>query len=135
VEEAAKIVQEAETAFQASGARAEYCRSHGIDYERFKRSELAVRALDRVFFAEEDDGDAVVVVEAAAIDGDVDMLTLWADGGDSSGEVLMRVRVVGPSFSEREECEGAPVCPLCRSKGHGRVMCPQVPCDLRPFMR
>lgn len=46
-DEADEIVGEAETTYASDGARSEFCRARGVDYDRFKRCAQDVRTLER----------------------------------------------------------------------------------------
>jgi hypothetical protein len=133
--EAAEVVGDAEARFASLGARAEFCRSHGIDYDRFRRCAPLVCALERALAAAA--GPNVPdenVSHMFDFSSDVGAPELVIESiGDSSGGVRVRVRVAGVSNGDHDALDRAGRCPLCRHSGHRLRMCPHVPDELRPF--
>ena len=126
--EAAAVVVDAESRFASLGARAEFCRSQGIDYDRFRRCARHVCALERAFAA----AGGLKVPDDKVSDVGAPELIIESIG-DSSGGVRVRVRVSGLSNGDHDALDRAGRCPLCRHTGHRLRMCPHVPDELRPF--
>ena len=154
--EANEIVAEAEATFDSAGARAEFCSSHGVAYDRFKRCATIVRSLERAYVSECNDAAATESLAPSSESASATPATsatassaktrrperystnlpaeLFLESiGDGRGGVRVRVRIVGISDKAHESLELAGRCPLCRRKGHRLRMCPHVPAELRPF--
>lgn len=136
------IVAEADARYESPGARSEFSRSRGVDYERFKRFALEVRMLERAFVSESSPGAGAPPTREAALlprpertrPPTAELCLEAIEAEDDSGDVVrVRVRVVGLTEQAHESLELAGRCPLCRRRGHALRMCPHVPSELRPF--
>lgn len=158
--EVAKVLAEAEAAYDAPGARAEYCLSvHGVVYDRAVRCLPEVLALERAILLDQQQ-DASPLDEASPQQAAAEAQGEGEGEADAEGEVAIpallpkpprsralmevalevdgrdgtiRVCIAGMPASAIEAFERAGCCPLCRREGHRFALCPHLPNELRPF--
>lgn len=154
--EVAKVLAEAEAAYAAPGARAEYCLSvHGVVYDRAVRCLPDVLALESALLLDhqaappdapipdpphpphppspspqaEDVAPVPALLPKPPRSRALMEVALEVDGSDGT----IRVCIAGMPASALEAFERAGCCPLCRRDGHRFALCPHLPNELRPF--
>lgn len=135
--EAADVVAESDAKYLTEGARSEFCRSRGVDYDRYRRCATDVRALERAMRLEPasppPSADEIVAMlqqqQQSRPDASIDLSVECIN--DDFG--LVRVRVKWLSEEAHETLERFGRCPLCLDTGHNLRMCPHLPDELRPF--
>jgi len=127
--EALSTVAQAISHYGSEGARVEYCRWHGVDYERTLTYAAIVQALDCALEANDVLPPNVVPLLLAPPKRPQEV-------GTPTIEVVntkLRVRIDGVSDAAFNAMVRMGCCPLCRQKIHTLSMCPLLPNELRPF--
>ncbi len=130
IADAASVLAVASSSFKTDSERVEYCKWHGISYERARAYLPAIRRLERTFR----EGDA----ESSFCEG-VDRV-LRPDRPSATGKLALEadgeeIRVVMPDMPREifDQLVAADMCPLCTRPAHALRNCPFLPDELRPF--
>ncbi len=132
--EALSTVAQAISHYGSEGARVEYCRWHGVDYERTLTYVAIVQALDCALKALDDVRPPnVVPLLLAPPKRPQEVGTPTIEVVRGGGNMKLRVRIDGVSDDAFNAMVRMGCCPLCRQKIHTLSMCPLLPNELRPF--
>jgi hypothetical protein len=154
---ALKVIRDAQDAFVAPGARAEYCRTKGIDYERSVKYLPIIEHLERAYSTNEeeeqtaltlyskpelpltsqhsnDPKESEMVVSVQKGHPYLEMRTFPDGAGpEIEGQYMVRVRIMGMSDETFYRIVKEGRCPLCGKMAHSLAMCPIMPKEMRPF--
>ena len=138
--EAVRVIAEAEGAFEGHGARVEYCRAKGVDYERSLRYIPVLQSLENAF---ESDGESATLrnpplwppLNRNHLLSDQSSRIPYLEVRTPYLEVRtgVRVRIAGMSDEEFDQIVREGKCPLCCRDRHELVMCPMMPNEMKPF--
>jgi hypothetical protein len=154
--DACEVAQCADDLFASWGARAEYCRSRGVDYGRVIKNADDVRLLERSLLADDTDSATSSTSTTtrtrfkpvrtpppptAEQQQEQQEQQEWQEQQEQESpkaeavadDGRVRVRIVGMSNTTFAAMMRAGRCPLCARRDHRLAMCPHLPDELRPF--
>ena len=147
-QDAIRVIEEAEAAFEQHGSRAVYCESKGIHYDRSVKYLPIIEHLESSLGTDSADSDespprkdddvnpsVLSVLKKDLLVPYLDVETLPAGAGpEFEGQCIFRVRIIGMTEETFTRMMKEGKCPLCGDKiYHSLAMCPIIPNELRPF--